>query len=241
MAHSRSTPIWQALPALKFVQFPWRFLTLSTLSFSFISGSIVIFIKNKKFAYLIICLLIGGLLVFNWNYFKPEKGKLGPLTDEQKFRDAAWELQQTAGIYDYLPKDAIQAPQEPREYLAEIIEGEGTVTDASEGTNWAKFKAKIESDSAKLRIGIFKFPKWRAFVDGEAVNPYVDKNEVWGRMYLDIPKGDHLISLKLSNTPVRTITNTVSLVVWILLLKHLIRSPRAKIKAWLNIYRPQKK
>ncbi|MCX6705964.1 MAG: hypothetical protein NTV24_02555, partial [Candidatus Woesebacteria bacterium] len=35
MAHSRSTFIWQVIPALKFVQFPWRFLTLVTFSFSF--------------------------------------------------------------------------------------------------------------------------------------------------------------------------------------------------------------
>ncbi|MBI4157553.1 glycosyltransferase family 39 protein [Candidatus Woesebacteria bacterium] len=218
MAHSRSTPIWQLLPPMKFVQFPWRFLTLSTLSFSFIVGALTLFIKNKKLSYLITGLLMLGLLLFNWDYFKPEKGKLGPLTDEQKFTAAAWELQQTAGIYDYLPKDAIQAPQEPRKFLAEILEGEGIITDESEGTTWAKFKATIMSEGAKTRIGIFKFPNWRAFVDGKEVTNYIDKSEVWGRMYIDLPKGEHQISLKLFNTPVRTVSNIISLVTWSLLL-----------------------
>lgn len=218
MAHSRSTPIWQLLTPIKFVQFPWRFLTLSTLSFSFIVGALAIFIKDKKVLLWTAVILIGGLLIFNWDYFKPEKGKLGPLTDEEKFKDAAWELQQTAGIYDYLPKEAKQAPQEPRKYLAEILAGEGMISEESEGTSWGKFKATIASDSAKVRLGIFKFPNWKIFIDGKEAESYIDKDEAWGRMYVDIPKGEHQISLKLLNTPIRTVSNFVSLGTWLLLL-----------------------
>lgn len=48
MAHVRSTPIWLKIPPLKFVQFPWRFITLSILSFSIVAGSLVTFLENRK-------------------------------------------------------------------------------------------------------------------------------------------------------------------------------------------------
>ena len=237
MAHSRSTPIWQAFPPMKFFQFPWRFLTLSTLSFSFIVGSLALLVKPfGKLRVIIPSFLIILLVIINWNYFKPEKGKLGPLTDEQKFTAAAWELQQTAGIYDYLPKGAIQAPQEPRKYLAEIIEGEGKISGSEEGTNWAKFKTNIVSDGARVRIGIFKFPNWRVFVDGKEVSTYIDKSEAWGRMYVDLPKGEHQVSLRLFNTVARSVSNLLSLSTWILFLTFPVWKKKVKSShfEWLN-------
>jgi len=227
MAHSRSTPIWLAIPTLKFVQFPWRFLTLTTFAFSFVVGALPGLLDKWKISkgpllkffatYLqisTIFLLVSGLLFLNWNYFRPENGKMGPLTDEEKFTGAAWELQQTAGIFDYLPIDAEQAPQEPRRELAEIMEGEGEIFDTRQGTNWAEFRVKVESDKAITRIGIFQFPKWRVFVDKEEVDTFVAEDEKWGRIYFEIPAGEHQIYAQLFNTPPRTAGNLISLVSW---------------------------
>ncbi|MBU0998545.1 hypothetical protein KJ570_03390 [Patescibacteria group bacterium] len=217
MAHLRSSFIWKAIPPLKFVQFPWRFLTLGTLSFSLIAGSLTLFLKGKiqKF---ILPLLVVLLVFLNWNYFAPEKMKMGPLTDQEKFTGAAWELQQTAGIYDYLPKDVIQAPQEPQKNLAEIIEGEGSVYEFKTGTNWASFQTEIESESSVIRIGIFDFPNWKVFIDGKETKTYISEDEMWGRMYVDVQNGKHDIYLKLFSTPVRIISNYISLVSWLFLL-----------------------
>lgn len=219
MTHSRSTPIWQATPPLAFVQFPWRFLTMVILAFSFIAGSLV-FVIPKKFLKVVVILLPLLLLILNWNYFKPEK--MGPLTDEQKFSGAAWELQQTAGIYDYLPKAAIQAPQEPQRHLAEILEGKGSVDNPKQGTNWASFNINVTSDMGKTRLGIFMFPNWKVFIDDKETNIFVDKDERWGRMYIEVPKGEHSIYAKLYDTPVRTAGNAISLLTWIGLLGYLV-------------------
>ena len=87
MAHQDSYFIWKRLSIIAFVQFPWRFLSLVILGFSFLAGSIVLLIKNK-FAWLAICLLV---IVLNWNYFLPMGGKMGALTDAQKFSGVAWD------------------------------------------------------------------------------------------------------------------------------------------------------
>jgi hypothetical protein len=212
MAHSRSTPIWQAIAPLAFVQFPWRFLTMVTLAFSFIAGSVVLFVP-KKFAVVIPLVLLLGLVLFNWDYFRPEK--MGPLTDEEKFSAAAWELQQTAGIYDYLPVDAREAPKGPRKKVAEIMTGKGEIKDEKSGTNWAAFNSKIDSETATVRVNIFKYPLWQIVVDGKDISLFVPETEKWGRMYIDLPEGTHEIYVRLYNTLPRTVGNLISLVSWI--------------------------
>ncbi|MEK7188478.1 MAG: hypothetical protein AAB685_01340 [Patescibacteria group bacterium] len=214
MAHSRSTFIWQAIPFLKYVQFPWRFLTIAIFSFSFVIGSLPQFIFDKQIQKRVTAILITALLLLNWKYFLPEGGKLGSLTDKQKFSAAAWELQQTAGIYDYLPKFAKEAPKAPRKDLVEILDGEAIISGDVYGTNWAKFRAGVNSETSLLRIGIFKFPEWKVFIDGELAEPFVPQEEVWGRMHIVLNNGEHEVMLRLYNTWPRKVGNIISLVSW---------------------------
>lgn len=217
MAHPRSTSIWLVIPQLRLIQFPWRFLAITIFAFSFIAGTVVVIVP-KKLRKIVFVVLASGLLLFNWNYFKPENGYMGPLTDEEKFSEAAWELQQAGGIYDYLPKTAEMAPKEPQRYLAEILEGEGEIIDPKQGTNWAEFNVKIDSNTAIVRIGIFQFPDWQVFIDGDQTETKVPEEEKWGRMWIEIPKGEHKITARFYNTPIRTLGNTISLFSWGILL-----------------------
>lgn len=217
MAHVRSTPIWLLIPPLKFVQFPWRFLTLTTLAFSFLAGAAPVFLKKPGTRYSVLCtaILAVGLVAFNWNYFLPQHGKMGALTDKEKFSGAAWELQQNAGIYDYLPKSAKENPKEPQKVLAEVMTGEGKISEMKQGTNWAEFTVKAESKQLTVRINIFQFPNWRVFVDGKKIEIKIPEEEKWGRMWIEVPQGDHQVFLKLKNTPIRTAGNLISLFSWL--------------------------
>lgn len=231
LTHSRSTPVWLAVGPLAYLQFPWRFLTIVTLSFSFAAGLVVYFLDkqqkkglvNSKQKHYLVTILIVGLIAFNWNYFLPEHGKLGALTDEEKFSGAAWELQQTAGIYDYLPKTAVTAPKEPMRNLGEIVDANGDVVESvglfsneSQGTNWAKLDVNLNEDSI-VRLGIFQFPGWKTFVDGNETENYVPEAEKWGRMWVDVPSGKHTIEARFTNTSIRAIANYISLAAWGLL------------------------
>lgn len=225
MAHERSTFIWKLIPPLVFVQFPWRFLTIVTFCFSFIAGSTVLFIKTfKKVGIIAISFLVVLLVIINWNYFLPNGGRMGPLTDQEKFSGAAWDLQQTAGILDYLPKSASENPKEGRKALAEFINGEGTIENIKEGTNWASFSINSTTPKSTIRIGIFQYPVWKTFVDGKEVKNYVPETEAWGRMYIDVNGGSHTVYLKLYNTPLRIAANFVSLFAWLGLIYFTIRN-----------------
>ncbi|MEK7497523.1 MAG: hypothetical protein AAB656_01245 [Patescibacteria group bacterium] len=216
MIHSRSIFIWQKIGPLAFVQFPWRFLTIVVLSFSFAVGSLVLLLP-KKISYWAVSLLIALLLILNWNYFLPQNGKLGALTDKEKFTSAAWELQQTAGIFDYLPKYAWTAPKEPQQKggLTEVMRGQAVVTNPYQNSNSASFDIAVEDESSQVRIGILKFEGWRVYVDGSEIKTFVPEEEQWGRMWIVVPKGVHKITLKFVNTPVRTVANTISIISWV--------------------------
>lgn len=209
MAHLRSIGIWQAIEPLKFVQFPWRFLTITTFAFSFIAGSTVLFFKKQSYRLLVTGILVTGILALNWNYFRPEHGKLGPLTDSEKFTAAAWELQQTAGIYDYLPQVAKYAPKSPRKEPAEYLMNAGVVHDVREGTNWMKFA--IDGEGGMVRANIFNFPNWRVLVDGKEASVSTTDDDL-GRVHFAVLPGMHTVEIKLVDTPIRKLGNLISLV-----------------------------
>jgi len=221
LTHTRSTFIWQILSFMRYLQFPWRLLVIPTFTFSFAIGfipellaqsKIALFIKRRS---LIVVLLAIGLVAFNWNYFRPELGHMGPLTDEEKLSGVAWDLQQTAGIYDYLPKWAETAPKEPMKKLVEVMKGQAEASDTEQGTNWASFKINVTDEKAVIRLGIFYFPGWRVFVDDQEIGTYIHEEEKWGRMYIDIVEGEHRVEAKFYNTPVRKVGNILSLVTWL--------------------------
>ena len=220
MAHSRSTFIWQIIPPLKFVQFPWRFLTMVTFSFSFLAGSLTLLIP-KRFIYWVVGILSLSLVIYNWNYFLPDGGKMGPLTDKEKFAAAAWDLQRTAGIFDYLPKTAKENPKGPQEVLVEVMEGEAEINNSIQKTNWAKFQITVTKE-ALVRVNIFQFPNWKAYIDGKITKILIPETERWGRTYITIPEGIHGVYLKLNNTPLRTLSNIISLTTWLGLIGYLV-------------------
>ncbi|MEK7526505.1 MAG: hypothetical protein AAB546_03425, partial [Patescibacteria group bacterium] len=229
--HSKSTPIWLFVSPMKYLQFPWRFLVLPTFSFSFIIGALIWFLPKtvaKNYRILLSAALIIFVISLNWYYFKPEHGKLGKLTDQEKLSGVAWDLQQTAGIYDYLPITAKTAPKAPQKYVAEVARGKVVVSDMSQGTNWSNFKANVEDDKAWVRVNTFYFPGWVAYVDGNKVAPFVPQEEEWGRMWIELPKGEHNVEVKFENTQIRTIGNVVSLVSWTCLLSYLLLHKKLK-------------
>ncbi|KKQ14675.1 MAG: hypothetical protein US28_C0033G0001, partial [Candidatus Daviesbacteria bacterium GW2011_GWA1_36_8] len=216
MMHTRSIEIWQLVKQLQFVQFPWRFLALVILGFSFAVGAIAKLLP-KKLAFLLSLTLILTLTLFNWEYFKTEHGKLGEVTDEQKFSGVAWDLQRNAGILDYLPKTAKENPLVGQSTVADVVEGDAQILNPKQGTDWAGYELDVTSNKAKVRTNIFMFPNWKVFIDDKETNVFIPEEEKNGRMYIEVPEGRHEVYAKLYNTPIRTISNIISLASWLFL------------------------
>lgn len=214
MSHERSTFIWKLIPLIQKIQFPWRFLNLTALLFSLSAGYISLAIASKKInkhsEFGTISIVIALLLIINLKHFTPIT--YGPITDQQKFSGQAWTNQVTGGIYDYLPKTAKIAPIRPaNEFIDQIIPEnvKYTITGQKKGTDWQLFNLSLEKPVTAY-LSVIAFPKFQVFDNQLPINYQIEP--VNGRIVLNLNAGPHQIYLKLQNTPIRTISNYLSLI-----------------------------
>lgn len=206
MMHIRSSFIWEKIHILSYVQFPWRFLSLSIFSSSILGGLLISLFKGKL-QFILMFLLISLALVFNWNYFQPKYFDL-TATNEQKLTGSEWERQQKAAILDYLPKTSLE-PTEKAPSSPIIRSGEGKISFFDNHSNRWQFQANIIKN-AVLEIPVLDFPNWQVKVNGKDY-PFSHKN-ITGRIQIELPPGGYSISGQFNDTPVRKISDIITLI-----------------------------
>lgn len=221
MTHNKSTFIWLLFPIIQKIQFPWRFLNHSVFLFSFSAGGIILILdkllpKKKNITALFLGL---SVLLLNISYFTPIT--YGPITDAQKFSGKAWINQVTSGIYDYLPKTARIAALGPaKDYVDEVDPSDSfyTVSNGKKGTDWMLFDLHLSRES-KVTLAQLAFPDFEVRANNNIIPVKIEPE--LGRLVVTLPSGDHQIMVKLRNTPVRSISNYISLVSWLILILYL--------------------
>ena len=209
MMHSKSTFIWKTLPVLEWLQFPWRFLTVSIFLLSVIGGIGIYLLPKFKVWVGLLVMVISIFLTYS--YFVP-KGWIN-ITDAEKFSGVSWEKQLTISIFDYLPIYAklppiIKAPNEP-----EVLEGSAKFIHYEKGSDWQEGEVIAERDSL-LRVPLFDFPGMTVKVDGN-ITPHIN-NDCRGQEFclglitFKVPSGQHKIEVELEDTLVRKIGNYLS-------------------------------
>ncbi len=211
LMHEKSTFIWLKVTFLQLAQFPWRLLAGVVLFTSIIAGA-VYKIWPKKW---LVWLLIVGVIAWNWTFFRPDN--VGPLTDEEKLSGIAWEMQQTSGINDYLPKAAKWAPISAPEVEYEFFEGEVSDVNTAKGSNWYYWQGTVKEEG-RLRINIFNFPGWKAWIDDQPAEVFYREEDELGRNQVYLTEGEHEVYFQFTDTPIRKWSNLISLLSWFSLL-----------------------
>ena len=205
MMHNKSTFIWKSIDALRFAQFPWRFLSISIFTVSLLGGY-VISAFPKRIMVVLCAITIALAVSLNWQYFQP-RDFYPWVNDAHKFSDPLWEIQQKAGIMDYLPVTAYE-PFARASENPEILKGKAEVVDFNKKSN--SFSAEINvSEKTSIEIPVFDFPNWIVFVNLQKVDHY---REGIGRIAFDLEPGNYQIYGKLYDTNIRIISNWLSLI-----------------------------
>lgn len=224
MVHNKSTFIWQIFTPIQKIQFPWRFLNHTAFLLSLSVGILPFILKNnfnKKISIIFSSVTVIVLLILNLNFFHPITS--GPITDEQKFSGKAWNNQITSGIYDYLPKTASTAAKSPATPYVDNIDPKEALINMSgqkKGTDWLYFNLFLNKD-AKVTISQLAFPNFEITDKGQKINYEIEPE--LGRMVVSLTAGEHQIYVKLKNTPIRTVSNYISLFAWLGLVLYLLR------------------
>lgn len=196
LTHNKSTFIWHLFPFMSYFQFPWRFLGAIILCFSFISGTIILFIPTK-FKNIFIVLVLITLLILNFNYFKVDQWQ--NINDQQKLSGMTLVAQQGAGLTDFYPKYGSNFPTVDTPINIKI----------TKNSSIAYGHITVNDDSATINLPIAYFPKMELRLDTQKI-PYRVEPEL-GLIQFDVPIGSHSFYLRFLNTPIRIIANYISL------------------------------
>jgi hypothetical protein len=203
--------LWEIVPLMKYVQFPWRYLSVIIVFLSMIAGSIALLWQRLplKLGYSITGLAIIVTILIQGKVFRPE----AYLEDNNLlyYSDAVKIQNHMSGIIpDFLPIDANLKLTTPPFSRFLITPPPHRIEALIDRTSEFFVTASINQASI-FKANIYYFPGWTIYLDGKQVQPQVDPTN--GTIDIPLPKtGDVVISGKFQETPLRTVADTISVV-----------------------------
>lgn len=201
--HNKSAFIWEAIPIMAFIQFPWRFLAISIFLVSITGAVMADYLKDRfKIIYVI---LFATVILVNLQYFRPRNFVEDAFFD--KFLKVESMHQGVDLTKDYFPiwvrNDRVEYFGSPR-----AVTGEIEVLNFEIKTARAGGSINVLSD-ASVEMPITYFPGWEIRANGEVIN--LSEPSIQGLITFKLPKGEYQIDLQLKDTPVRIIGNIISI------------------------------
>lgn len=219
MQHNKSAFIWEAIPILAFIQFPWRFLGISIFLVSILGGLLVFLSKGRLYIPISIIFIS---VILNFNYFKPNQYVSYDFFDKFLKEES---MQKGVDLTkDYLPiwvkvltEEEIKTPL--------VDEGEVIIEGFERRSSSAYFNASVKTDSL-ITIPITYFPGWQIKVNDTRLEQN-EPNE-FGLINFNLSKGEYNVLAEFKDTFIRSIGNVISLislfVIALILLKDKLKS-----------------
>jgi len=216
-----STPIWERVPLLAFVEFPWRLLSLAALATAGLAGASMT-IWRGRWANLALAvsllLLLGDALVFTYPRHPFRRYQDISLQDMVREEKSSGVIGTAAGN-EYLPLWVTQFPFTSPLTSAYLNGEEAERFDYGRlpaGARASLLTAAPSSVSYQLesaepfqaRFFTFYFPGWRAEVDGQAAE--LAPEEGSGLITLPVPPGKHQVRLFWAEIPHRLAADVLS-------------------------------
>lgn len=213
MNHEKSSFIWSAIPPLIYLQFPWRFLSISIFGTSLLAGSTICYFRlfNRDWlsrslaATLCLAIILLNQGYFRWREHYPD------MTDQDKFSGKSWQLLITASIFDYLPIWAPMPPANQANGDAELVSGDGLITTDFKNSTKQKYTIQMHKPSI-FQINTFYFPGWVYWLDNQPVQINPKDDQELGRPRIYLTAGVHTVEADLTDTFIRSLGNILTLV-----------------------------
>ncbi len=199
-----SKSVWESIPILSYIQYPWRFLNITIFSLAVLSGFIFILLK-KPLKIIIAGLIIVSVLLLNVKYFQP-KEYLPLVSSDYTVKDILnYKISKISD--EYLPPD-FKIPQNREEIAREAIVGDDNLKIISRQENITDKQYQLEIiEPVTVNTNISYFPGWQTYLDGKGTE-ITSKD---GRIAIDLPQGRHDLKITLQDTPIRKSANAISI------------------------------
>jgi hypothetical protein len=225
-----AAPLWQAVPILSVVQFPWRLLALAAFTFSALGGVVIWVLLSsggRSGANMSSLLVLALIVVFaTVQYVHPaslqpieawrEDGR-AVIQFEQEHDDMIGYTRQTEEKFTLSPlSPQYAAPEFSYDQLQRValLSGKGEVlSHYSRGHSYGG--EVLMQSSGTVQIRVYEYPGWQVRVNGMPVEHRV--SPPYGLIEFDLPAGKHRIDMRMGSTPLRTASMAVSMATFCLL------------------------
>lgn len=201
---SPSAFLWEHVSILRAFQFPWRFLTITIFSLSFLGGAVLIKKTSPK---LLLVAIITMAILSTIVYWRP------PLGFDQIDENYYWNYPldttffgETNVIWSAGPAGSY--PKAP----VELIGGKGTILDVVKLETKHTYTVMADTQ-VQILDNTQYYPGWRVFSDNTKVPIEFQDQNHRGLISFHLPTGTHHIIVSFGETPVRTAADGITIVV----------------------------
>ncbi len=212
-----SRVVWDSLPLLEYVQFPWRLLGPAALCLAMLVAAAAELLprgwRGSVPLAVAIALIAGGALFWLEPRYCPDMGS--PTAADIAHFEQITHTVGTTAKGEYLPRTVAAIPEEPP--IAALdpssVPSGTTITRHYRRAVGAELVIEAPQPFTAVYNG-FDYPGWRVSVDGAAVP--VTPDEPYGRITFPVPEGQHRVSIRFGETPLRRAADWASLACLIL-------------------------
>lgn len=193
-----SKPIWEIFQLGKYVQFSFRFLSITALGVGFLSAYLIRTWK-KEYTVFLAGLFVLLLFISSWSYFFPKT--------YQYYPDGFYSTNQdsTTVQNEYMPRSVKEiAPSGLPKVTVRNASTKNVVNNGSDLT----FQTASDTLS-QVTVATIDYPGWVVSVDNK--NVVQKPSTPYGFISFNIPKGQHDIVVRFTETPLRIVSDIISL------------------------------
>jgi hypothetical protein len=181
-------PLWNHVPELQYVQFPWRWL----LCLNTVVAITLAFALQRWWLRVLVCAVAISSVPFVWYRIQPAWWDKAP--DLQEMADNQHEGVGNDGTDEYVPVAADSYDVDQNAPQA-AYEGSGNAKIRIE--NWQAERRTIVADASapgSLTLRLFNYPLWKVDVNGRAVE--TQSTEHTGLMIVPIEAGENRVEIR---------------------------------------------
>jgi hypothetical protein len=225
--------LWQLLPKLRFVQFPWRWMSILTIPFIYFLAAAVARRRLRWVWTAGTLTLLASTAIFlvqhTWWDDEEFPTLCASIASGEGF-DGTDEYDPTGDDHYNLPTKTLRAQVLP---LAEDAESQAANAAATPPKivieRWTPERkiASVESaQPARLALRLLNYPAWQVQVNGSLIQPAAADDS--GQMIVAIPTGKSRVDVRFIRTVDRTIGSVLSILSSLAAAALLLRQPRAR-------------
>ena len=194
--------VWDIIPMLAYIQFPWRILMVVSLLSSLAGVCVVVCLEKytpKQWIWLICCAVIA---LYSLPYCKAQyiDEPLFSQAIEHNIRQLPLPYGSSTLLLEYLPRWALTVPEHPYEQLLSAQEGIAIYEQSVLPTQY-QFTVRADK-TGSLRVNTLYYPGWRCYIDDlkTKIKPVPET----GIMEIQIQStGTHRVHITFENTVLR--------------------------------------